>query len=73
MLFYFGTAQESGEKAAHEICVLESQRLDDTASTTDIDSVLDTKVSDDGAWQKRGHSFTQPCSDIDWKWKMYRL
>ena len=56
MLFYFGTAQESGEKAAHEICVLESQRLDDTASTTDIDSVLDTKVSDDGAWQKRGHS-----------------
>ena len=53
---YVGTAQESMEKAAHEICDLESQKLDDTASTTDIDSVLDTKVSGDGAWQKRGHS-----------------
>ena len=52
---YVGTAQESMEKAAHEICDLESQKLDDTASTTDIDSVLDTKVSGDGAWQKRGH------------------
>ena len=49
------------EKAAHEICVLESQKLDDTASTTDIDSVLDTKVSDDGAWQKKDtlHSTVQ--------------
>ena len=53
---YVGTAQESMEKAAHEICDLESQKLDDTASTTDIDSVLDTKVSGDGAWQKRGYS-----------------
>ena len=53
---YVGTAQESMEKAAHEICDLECQKLDDTASTTDIDSVLDTKVSGDGAWQKRGHS-----------------
>ena len=53
---YIGTAQESMEKAAHEICDLEFQKLDDTASTTDIDSVLDTKVSGDGAWQKRGHS-----------------
>ena len=53
---YFGTALESLEKAAHEICDLESQKLDDTASTTDIDSILDTKVSGDGAWQKRGHS-----------------
>ena len=53
---YVGTAQESIEKAAHEICDLESQKLDDTASNTDIDSVLDTKVSDDGAWQKRGYS-----------------
>ena len=44
------------EKAAHEICDLESQKLDDTASATDIDSVLDTKVSGDGAWQKRGRS-----------------
>ena len=56
MLFYFETAQESVEKAAHEICDLESQKLDDTASATDIDSVLDTKVSGDGAWQKRGRS-----------------
>ena len=40
------------EKAAHEICNLESQKLDDTASTTDIDSVLDTKVSGDGACRK---------------------
>ena len=47
---YVGTAQESVEKATHEICDLESQKLDDTASTTDIDSVLDTKVSGDGAW-----------------------
>ena len=54
MLFYFGTAQESVEKAAHEICDLESQKLNDTASATDIDSVLDTKASGDGAWQKRG-------------------
>ena len=53
---YVGTAQESIEKVAHEICDLESQKLDDTASTTDIDSVLDTKVSGDDAWQKRGHS-----------------
>ena len=53
---YVGTAQESMEKAAHEICDLESQKLDDTASTTDIDSVLDRKVSGDSAWQKRGHS-----------------
>ena len=44
------------EKAAHEICDLESQKLDDTASTTNIDNILDTKVSGDGAWQKRGHS-----------------
>ena len=50
---YVGTAQESMEKAAHEICDLESQN---TASTTDIDSILDTKVSGDGAWQKIGHS-----------------
>ena len=53
---YVGTAQESVEKAAHEICDLESQKLDDTASTTDADSVLDTKVNGDGAWQKRGQS-----------------
>ena len=53
---YVGTAQESMEKAAHEICDLESQKLDYITSTTDIDSVLDTKVSGDGAWQKRGHS-----------------
>ena len=53
---YVGTAQESMEKTAHEICDLESQKLDDTASTTDIDSVLNTKVSGDDAWQKRGHS-----------------
>ena len=32
---YFRTAQESMEKAAHEICDLESQKLDDTASTTE--------------------------------------
>ena len=32
---YVGTAQESMEKAAHEICDLESQKLDDTASTTE--------------------------------------
>ena len=53
---YVGTAQESMEKAAHEICDLESQKLDDTASTTDIDSVLNTKVVGYGAWQKIGHS-----------------
>ena len=49
---YAETAEESMEKAAHEICDLESQKLDDTASTTDIDSVLDTKVSGDGACGK---------------------
>ena len=48
---YVGT--ESVEKAAHEICDLEFQN---TASTTDIDSILDTKVSGDGVWQKIGHS-----------------
>ena len=53
---YVGTARESMDKAAHEICDLESQKLDDAASTTDIDSVLDTKISGDGTWQKRGHS-----------------
>ena len=53
---YVGTAQESMEKAAHEIRDLESQKLDDTASTTDIESVLDTKVGGYGTWQKRGHS-----------------
>ena len=53
---YAGTAQQIMEKAAHEICDLEFQKLDDTASITDIDSVLDTKVSGDGAWQKRRHS-----------------
>ena len=50
-----GTAQESMEKAVHEICDLESQKLDDTASTNDINNVLDIKVSGNGAWQKRGH------------------
>ena len=53
---YVGTAQESMEKATHEICDSESQKLDGTASTTDIDRVLDTKVSGDGTWQKRGQS-----------------
>ena len=53
---YVGSAQESMEKVALEICDLESQKLDATASTTDTDSVLDTKVSGDGVWQKRGHS-----------------
>ena len=45
---YVGTAQESMEIAVHAIYDLESQKLDDTASATDIDSVLDTKVSGDG-------------------------
>ena len=53
---YVGTAHKSMEKAAHEICDLESQKLEDNASTTDTNSVLDTRVSGDGAWQKRGHS-----------------
>ena len=54
---YVGTAQESMEKVTHEICDSESQKLDGTASTKDIDRVLDTKVSGNGTWQKRGQSF----------------
>ena len=52
---YVGTVQKSMKKAAHEKCDLESQKLDDTTSTTAIDFALDKKVSGDCAWQKRGH------------------
>lgn len=50
---YVDTCQESMKKTAKEV---REKRTEEDPTSVDKDGVVNTKVSGDGAWQKRGYS-----------------
>ena len=50
---YVDTCQESMKKAAKEV---REKRTEEYPTSVDKDSIVNTKVSGDGVWQKRGYS-----------------